>query len=243
MNRMAWLAVGILALGCGQGGATPDPVRGRAEPLRALAPAVPPPVRVAAAVPKPECGCHGDHAADPRTESVDVSRLDVAHAPAKGRDGAAVTMLVFCDFQCPYCKKADRTLAELEQSYGDDLRIVWKQLPLPMHDDARMYAKASFAAQDQGKFWPMHDLLLHTEGLEPSGLDGLATSLGLDLTRFHTALGDPSMEKRLERELDDASSVGANGTPTFVINGKKIVGAQPLGTFTKLIDEALGTPL
>lgn len=234
VRKSAWLSSFVIIAGCSQ----------MSQPIDTSAGSEPAPLAPAVAEPKPaegakDCDCHAKHGA-PAVENVDVSALELTKAPAKGRADAPVTMLVFCDFECPYCKKAQKTLGELERRYGDDLRIVFKQLPLPLHEHARDYAKAALAAHAQGKFWEVHDLLLSEEKLDDNALDRIALGAGLDPAKLRAAMASPEMEARLERERADAERVGARGTPTFVINGKKIVGAQPLETFTKQIDAELG---
>ncbi len=151
--------------------------------------------------------------------------------------------MVFCDFECPYCHRVQTTLRELESTYGSDLRIVFKQLPLPMHAGAKLAAKASMLAHDQGRFWQLHELLIKAEKIDRAGLDRMAEQAGLNLRLFAAAMDDPALDARLDRELEEAAAVGAKGTPTFLINGRKLTGAQPREAFAKLIDDALGAPL
>jgi len=239
LRRSSWLGFALLLSGCGQGFVpTESKEHEQVEPARA--PVVAAPALAARAADGEDCECHAKRGSAARAETVDVSALETARAPSRGRADAPVTLLVFCDFECPYCRRAQKTLAELEQKYGDDLRVVFKQLPLPFHENARLYAKASLAAHDQGKFWELHDKLLGSEKLGPGDLERVAASVGIELGRFRAALASDELERRVDREREDAERVGARGTPTFVINGKKIVGAQPLETFVKQIDEELG---
>jgi protein-disulfide isomerase len=231
-----WLGF-VLALSACSQGAPPEALGENAAPVAAPEPA--PADKPAGA----DCDCHADHGAPPKVEKVDLTRLDLARAPSRGRAEAAVTMVVFCDFECPYCHRVQTTLRELESTYGSDLRIVFKQLPLPMHAGAKLAAKASMIAHDQGRFWQLYDLLMNAEKSDRAGLDRMAEQAGLNLRLFATAMDDPALDARLDRELEEAAAVGAKGTPTFLINGRKLTGAQPREAFAKLIDEALGAPL
>ena len=114
-------------------------------------------------------------------EDVDPDRDHV-----RGPDDAPVTLVEYGDYQCPYCGQAEIAIRELLDSFGDDLRYVWRHLPLnDVHEHAQMAAEAAEAAADQGEFWPMHDMLLNHQGdLEPSDLSRYANDIGLDLNRF-----------------------------------------------------------
>ncbi|MCC6899260.1 MAG: thioredoxin domain-containing protein [Polyangiaceae bacterium] len=232
-----WLGLSLALSACSQA-APPEDVGESAAPV-AAAPTPALPAKPAGG----DCDCHGSPGAVPKVEHVDLTRLELARAPSRGRAQAPVTLVVFCDFECPYCHRVQGTLRELESTYGSDLRIVFKQLPLPMHAGARLAAKASMIAADQGKFWELHDLLMKAEKIDRAELDRLAAQAGLNLRLFATAMADPALDTRLDRELEEAAAVGARGTPTFLINGRRFTGAQPAEAFTKLIDEALGAPL
>ncbi len=160
--------------------------------------------------------------------------------PVKGPAQAPVTLVEFSDFQCPFCARAEPTLKQLEQLYGNELRVVWKHQPLPMHPNAMPAAEAAEAAREQGKFWPMHEKLFENQtALSPEAYERFARELGLDLPRFRAALSSEKYRARIQEDMAQGARVGANGTPTFVIDGELLVGAQPLEAFQAVIDRHL----
>ena len=174
-------------------------------------------------------------------ERVDLTNVDLASAPARGPVTAPVTIATFCDYECRYCRRIKPRLEELQRKYDGQVRVVFKQLPLPMHENARLAAKAAMAAQDQGRFWELHDAMFRAEPpLDREKIGRLALDAGLDLARFDSALESEALDRRLDRELVEAARRGARGTPTSFVNGKRIMGAQPIETFEQAIDEALG---
>jgi protein-disulfide isomerase len=152
--------------------------------------------------------------------------------PAKGREGAPLTMVLFSDFQCPYCARATPTVKDIETSFPNDVRIVWKHLPLPFHPNAMPAALAAEAAREQGgaaKFWAMHDKLFSNQSaLSEAAYEQYARDLGLDLARFKRDMADPRLRARVEEDAQLAQRLGVNGTPTFVVNGERVVGANGL---------------
>jgi protein-disulfide isomerase len=191
-----------------------------------------------------DCACRAKDRAAPAAvddiETVDLSSIDLSRAPSRGPSSAAVTLVAFCDFECPFCRRVQPTLAELERRYGPDLRIVFKQLPLAIHENAKLAAIATFAADEQGSFWQLHDALFDTR-TQPDRmeLERLADDVGLDVERFRSALDSAELAERVEQDVADATRLGIRGTPTFLVNGKKLAGAQPIEQFEKLIDAAL----
>ncbi len=152
----------------------------------------------------------------------DDSVVDVAldNAPARGAERAPVTIALFSDFECPYCVKAEATLRTLEAAYPGKVKVAFKHRPLPMHDHARLAAKASLAAEAQGKFWEYHDVLVaHRDALDRASLEGYATSMGLDSRRFLRDLDDPRAEARISADETQASKLHVEGTPTAFVNG------------------------
>ncbi len=161
--------------------------------------------------------------------------------PVRGNPKAPVTIVVFSDFQCPFCARVEPTLAEAERTYGDKLRVVWKHQPLPFHPNAMPAAKAAEAAREQGKFWPMHDRLFASQQeLSPDTYERLARELGLDLRRFKEASASSKALARIEEDQRLAARVGAQGTPTMFVNGEKVEGAVPFATLKAVIDRKLG---
>jgi protein-disulfide isomerase len=159
---------------------------------------------------------------------------------ASGPEDAWVTVIEFSDFQCPFCERASKTMTELREQYGNDLRLVFKHNPLPFHSRAVPAALAAECARDQNKFWPMHDkLFLSTQALADSDFEGYAKGLGLDAKKFKVCLTTQKHKKRIDDDQAQARNFGARGTPTFFVNGHFISGAQRIETFKTLIDAEL----
>ena len=128
------------------------------------------------------------------------------------------------------------------KKYGDKVRLVFRHYPLPFHPHAQKAAEASLCADDQGKFWQMHDALFdHQQALEPEQLKVYAKELGLDPAKFDACLDSGQKAAQVEKDKEAGSKAGVNGTPAFFINGLQLSGAQPQEEFEALIDQELGT--
>lgn len=161
-------------------------------------------------------------------------------APSRGPERAPVSIVVFSDFECPFCVRLEETLRAVEAARPRSVRVVWKQRPLPMHEHARLAAKASVAAQAQGRFWEYHDVLVaHRDALDASSLVRHAQTAGLDVARFVRELEDPHLDARVAADEAQADALGVKGTPTSFVNGRRVVGAQPLDTWLAMVDRAL----
>jgi protein-disulfide isomerase len=158
--------------------------------------------------------------------------VDVDRDHVRGPDDAPVTLIEYGDYECPYCGQAEVTIRELLDSFGDDLRYVWRHLPLTdVHADAQTAAEAAEAAADQGAFWAMHDRLLdHQDELQPADLTRHAEALGLDVERFWTALRERTHAPRVAEDVASADRSAVSGTPTFLINGRRHSGAYDVAT-------------
>jgi protein-disulfide isomerase len=177
-----------------------------------------------------------------RAPVIDDTPVDVAvdTAPARGSAQAPVTIALFSDFECPYCVKAEATLRAVEAAYPGKVRVAFRHRPLPMHDHARLAAKASLAAEAQGRFWEFHDVLVaHRDALDRASLEGYARTVGLDTTRFARDLEDPRFEARIVADENEAAKLHVEGTPTAFVIGRRIVGAQPIAVFRAAVDRAL----
>ncbi len=158
--------------------------------------------------------------------------------PAIGPADAKVTIVEFSDFQCPFCARVNPTLEEIKKKYPKDVRVVFRQQPLPMHKEAPGAARASLAAHKQGKFWEMHDALFaNARELNDAKFEELAKGLGLDLAKFKADMASPEIAKMVAEDQAVARQYGANGTPAFFINGRFLSGAQPIDRFEALITE------
>ena len=159
---------------------------------------------------------------------------------AKGPENAPVVIYQFSEFQCPFCAKVEPTIKQVEEAYGDKVRIIFKNRPLSFHADARLASEAALAAGAQGKFWEMHQILFaNQKSLKREALIEYAKQLELDIDKFTADLDNHTFAAQIDAEIADAEKAGATGTPTFVINGKKFVGAQPFDKFKEQIDAAL----
>jgi protein-disulfide isomerase len=166
--------------------------------------------------------------------------VKVGDAPTLGPSSAKVTVVAFSDFQCPFCSRAVPTLKQVEDTYKGKIRVAFKNMPLPFHDKAHLAAEAALAANEQGKFWEMHDkLFANQQALDRPDLEKYAAELGLNMSKFKAALDSGKFKDRVDREAKEGNSFGATGTPTFFINGHILVGAQPFDAFKSAIDSEL----
>ena len=162
-------------------------------------------------------------------------------SPTLGPETAKVTIIEFSDFQCPFCKRAGPTLKQIHETYGDQVKIVWKNMPLSFHAKAPGAHRAAMAAHRQGKFWEMHDKIFADQrNLTQDRYIAYAKELGLDDEQFKKDLAAEDTQKTLDADLKTAASVGVSGTPAFFINGRYLSGAQPFESFKRIIDEELG---
>jgi protein-disulfide isomerase len=163
-----------------------------------------------------------------------------ADDPMRGNPKAPVTLVVFSDFQCPFCARVEPTLAEVQKTYGEKVRLVWKHQPLSFHPNAMPAAEAAEAAREQGKFWEMHDRLFSSQReLSPDTYERIAKEIGLDVRRFQDSTRSGRAKGRIQDDQRVASRVGANGTPTMFVNGEKVEGAVPFEALKAVIDRKL----
>jgi Na+/H+ antiporter NhaA len=174
------------------------------------------------------------------SEDVDPDRDHI-----RGSEAAPVTLLEYGDYQCPYCGQAEPVVRELLDSFGDDLRYVWRHLPLnDVHPNAQAAAEATEAAAAQGAFWQMNDkLLLNQDALMPPDLTRYAEELGLDVERFWDELRRREYAERVAEDVSSADASGVAGTPTFFINGRRHQGAYDVDTLTAAVERARRTAL
>ena len=167
-------------------------------------------------------------------------------SPSRGPANAKVVIQEFSDFQCPFCARVEPTVQEIIKNYGDKVRIVWRDKPLPMHPDAPLAGQAAreaFKQKGSDAFWKMHDKLYESQkkegGLKREALDGYAKEMGLDMTKWKNALDNQTHKAEIDADSKIGDEAGISGTPAFVINGYFVSGAQPYPKFKKLIDRAL----
>ena len=180
--------------------------------------------------------CQGKDDGPPETSDV-VEQGPTVGAPARGPKTASITIVAFGDFECPFCAKAESVLHALESAHPGDVRIVFKNLPLPFHVHARFAAKAAIAADAQGHFWEFHDRLYAHIGksIDRAALEQMAGDLGLDVPRFSRDMDAPAAEARIQADKADADALKIEGTPTFFVNGRRVIGAQPQRVFEAAI--------
>ncbi len=168
-------------------------------------------------------------------------RVEVAAVgPAKGPEKAPVTIVEFSDFQCPYCGRAEGTVSQVLADYKDKVRLVYRDFPLPFHENAQKAAEAAHCAGDQGKYWEMHGkLFANQQSLDATALKGYARDLKLDQGRFDKCLDSGEKAKLVEAGKKAGEEAGVSGTPAFFVNGVMISGAQPYENFKSLIDSEL----
>lgn len=188
----------------------------------------------------------------PRPDPAVVYAVPVGDAPVRGPADAWVTIVEVADFQCPFCARAAETIDALGRDYGADLRVVFLHNPLDFHPRARAAAHAGECAREQGRFWELHDAIfaprLRFDLADESIAAGARKIRGLDFRKWRTCVNEKRHEQRIANDQATAQRFGAHGTPTFFVNGRVLVGAQPPAAFRVLIDEELarakasGTP-
>lgn len=167
-------------------------------------------------------------------------KVDVGSSPVRGPASAKVTIVEFSDFQCPFCKRGYQTMEQVLKMYPNDVKMVFKNKPLPMHPEAEPAAKAAAAAGKQGKFWEMHDALFNNQDkLASAFYEEQAKKLGLNIDQFKKDMASPEVEKIIKDDSALADSLGVQGTPNFFVNGVAVQGAYPADYFKKIVDRWL----
>jgi protein-disulfide isomerase len=173
---------------------------------------------------------------DPPRQTVAVASDD----PSSGPANAPVTVVEFSDYQCPFCARVVPTIVKLRQTYGDKIRVVFKDFPLPNHGNAPKAAEAAHCAGEQGKYWDMHDrLFANQQALAVPSLKQTAAGLGLDAGKFDQCLDSGKYAASVSADMKQGEQLGVQSTPTVYVNGRAVVGAQPFEFFKSVIDEEL----
>ncbi len=161
--------------------------------------------------------------------------------PARGPAAAPVTIVEFSDFQCPFCSRITPTLEQVVSKYGNKVRLVFRQFPLPMHPNAAKAAEASLCANEQGKFWEMHDAMFKDQaGLAVDGLKSKAAGIaGINAASFNSCLDSGKETPAVQSDMKAGTKAGVNGTPAMFINGRFISGVVSADDLSKVIDEEL----
>jgi protein-disulfide isomerase len=173
---------------------------------------------------------------DPPRQPVGVEPTD----PVKGPAAAPITIVEYSDYQCPFCARVNPTLDRVVQTYGDKVKIVFKDFPLPNHPEAPKASEAAHCAGEQGKYWEMHDrLFANQQALQVAQLKQYATALAVDITAFNECLDSGKHANRVAENMRAGEALGVSSTPTLYVNGRPVVGAQPFEMFKAIIDEEL----
>lgn len=168
--------------------------------------------------------------------------LPVAGSPVKGPADAPITIVEFADYQCPFCARSEGLIAQALAAYPTQARFVYKHFPLTAsHPQALPAALAAAAAQRQGKFWEMHEILFANQrALSPEQIDGYAKQIGLDMKRFEADMESDAVKQQVEADRALARRAGVRGTPTVFVNGR-LLQDRTLDGFRALIDPLLTT--
>lgn len=172
---------------------------------------------------------------EPRLPS--VSKDDTA--PARGAKKAAITVVEFSDFQCPFCRDSQSVIKQVLQLYKNDVRLIFKHLPLEIHAQAFASARAAVCAGEQGFFWQYHDALFAADTLSPDTFNQIAADLGLNIPTFKACLDAETSRTAVLRDVREAKRLGISGTPAFIINGKLIRGALSFEGFKDILAREL----
>lgn len=167
-----------------------------------------------------------------------------------GNKNAPITLIEFSDFQCPFCRKfMIDTLPQIKKEYIDTgkVKLVYRDFPLSFHPGAAPAAEGAECAEDQGKFWEMHDAIFNEQEKQGSGtiqfgiadVKKWAAKIGLDTAKFNQCLDSGKYKAEVEKDIADGTAAGVTGTPAIFINGRLVVGAQPFSAFKIVIDEEL----
>ena len=179
---------------------------------------------------------------------VPTANIDIQGEPFFGSANAPVTMVEFTDFQCPFCKRAhDTNFATIKSQYIDTgkVKYVVKDFPLSFHTEADEAANAANCAAEQGKYYEMYNKLFEAQenwvgSADPNSyFKTLGQGIGLNTATFNSCVDSNKHSAEVQQDISEGGAAGVSGTPTFFINGKKIVGAQPLGAFTAALDAEL----
>lgn len=178
----------------------------------------------------------------PSAVNTTIYKVPIGQSPVLGSPQALVTLVMFQDFECPFCRRAATTVEQLRREFGNDLRVVFKHDPLPFHKQAMPAAQLAMEARAQKGntgFWAAYDALFAEARLDDAVLDGIAQRLRLNSQAVRSAVTNNRHRAGIDADVMLARQLGAMGTPTFFVNGRKLTGAQPIEKFRELINEVL----
>ncbi len=166
--------------------------------------------------------------------------FDLRGTPFRGSEKAKVVFVEFADFQCPHCREAGKVFAEVEKKYGDKIAVYYKHFPLGAHPEARYAAQAAVAAHQQGKFWPMHDIIFENQmTLSNEKIDNFARQIGLNFDKFKSDIKSPGAMAIVEADRKEGEKANLTGTPTIFLNGVRYLGDRSVEAISDAVDVAL----
>ena len=169
-----------------------------------------------------------------------VSQLDDGQSPAKGSSKPLLTIVEISDFECPFCTAVQPALKQVMQTYGNDVRLVFKHMPLEGHRNSLPAARAAYCAAEQDRFWQFHDALFASGNLSSAIIDGIASDLGLGVPKFQACLSSEYSRAAVIKDIETARLFRIESTPSFIVNGQLIKGALSFADFQKIIERELG---
>jgi protein-disulfide isomerase len=173
----------------------------------------------------------------------DTQVLGISTPNQDRKNVAAVVVVEFADYECPYCRTVHPEIKKLQEEFGDKVSVIFRDFPLPMHANAAKAAEAARCAGAQGKFWDYHDLLFtSTKKPEVAQLKENARTLGLETQRFDQCLDSNEQAAAVRKDLAEAQRLGLDGTPSFFINGRFLSGAVKYNTLREIVEQQLGEP-
>jgi len=168
------------------------------------------------------------------------AEVSVDGEPFKGAATAPVTIVKFQDFHCSFRKRVQATLTQILAHYGDKVKLIHKDSPIDnLHPQARSAHEAARCTNEQGKFWAYHDVLFARTPAKPEQLKAYAQQVGLDLAAFEQCFSSGKYQTTVQQDVEEGGRAGVTGTPACCINGRLVSGAQPLASFTRVIEEEL----
>lgn len=168
--------------------------------------------------------------------------VEIGDSPIWGSVDAKVKIVEFSDFQCPHCARAKMILDDVKKKYKDKVAIVFKNYPLPFHTQARVASNAALCAKslDKDAFWKFYDYMFTNQSkLLVQDLKDQAKKIGLNVAEFSKCLDSNQFDQVVKADMDQGNELGVKSTPSIFVNGKIVLGAQPLETFSEIIDEEL----
>lgn len=235
------LAIGILLplAGCGRGDATQAEVEALRQEVAQMKQAQAAMQSTLAAL---QQASKAAPAAVPSTQAADSAapvQIPTVWAPRKGNPEGAVMVVEFGDFQCPFCQAAAGLPDRLVAEFPNDVQFAFKHYPLDRHQYALGAAKAAWAAQQQGKFWEMHNLI-YGGNIDESGVEvlrGYAQKLGLDMARFDADMSSPKAEQAVLFDKQVGRTIKLGGTPAYFVNGRRVNDRSPAGVRALIVEE------